>query len=164
MRVINDGEHIERLARHIRLVQDAGLMMYRKLHLGCESPLGLKILRACIQHDSSKLQNSSEWEYLRRGADEEYPTAFKMALSYHQHSNKHHPEYWGDINKIPDEYLAEMVCDWYARSCEHGTDFRKWIGGDYKKRFDADDKTDEKIKKFAGLLIEKPMPSFSQED
>ncbi|MCR5154047.1 MAG: DUF5662 family protein [Lachnospiraceae bacterium] len=50
---------------------------------------------------------------------------YSDAWMHHKGRNKHHPEYWTDYNmelkryapvKMPDKYLAEMICDRVAAS------------------------------------------------
>jgi hypothetical protein len=36
---------------------------------------------------------------------------------------------------MPPLYVAEMVCDWAARSSEFGTDLRDWIENKATKRY-----------------------------
>ena len=55
-----------------------------------------------------------------------------------------------------DAQIAEMVCDWYARQSEMGTDFRSFIRIDAPKRwgFSIRSKTYRTIKKFVDLLLD----------
>ena len=50
-----------------------------------------------------------------------------MGIRHHAETNPHHPEYWHGIENMPKVYIAEMVCDWYARSNEFGSDLREWV-------------------------------------
>ncbi len=61
---------------------------------------------------------------------------------------------------MPRVYIAEMVCDWYARSMEFGTNIRDWIDNVSLDRFsyDKNDKVYTEIMEFLNLLLN---PSFS---
>lgn len=79
---------------------------------------------------------------------------FQSAVNQHVNANKHHPEYWGSINVMPDIYIAEMVCDWLARSQEFGTDVKAWINNVAMYKFGISKVTLNKIDYFLTLLIE----------
>ena len=68
----------------------------------------------------------------------------------------HHPESWDGIKNMPQVYIAEMVCDWKARSSELGTNLREWINEKATKRwgFTARDKVYRDIDRFVNLLLE----------
>ena len=55
-----------------------------------------------------------------------------------------------------DAQVAEMVCDWYARQSEMGTDFRSFIRKDAPKRwgFTTTSKIYKTIKRFVDLLLD----------
>ena len=57
------------------------------------------------------------------------------------------------------EQIAEMVCDWSARSKERGTDLRVWIKEDATERFgfNLQSKCYKDIKFFVDLLLDPPM-------
>ena len=57
---------------------------------------------------------------------------YSVAWLHHKGCNKHHWEWWTDFdnsgniiaNKIPSEYVIEMVCDWIGAGMVYGGD--KW--------------------------------------
>jgi len=106
-------------------------------------------------HDNSKFFGI-EREYLIPGEDPQ-----KVKLAHHQHvtTNKHHPEIWGSLRQMPEIYIAEMVCDWFARSTEAGTDLRKWIKEQALEKYSvsANGKTYKVIKKYVDLLLDDPL-------
>ena len=93
----------------------------------------LKECRACgimwqgIKHDLSKFSRaefSSSARYFQGNrspieAEKEY-NGYSIAWLHHKGCNPHHWEYWTDFsddgeviaNKIPYNYVLEMVCDW----------------------------------------------------
>lgn len=118
-----------------------------------EERFARQLIQRGYLHDNSKL-DGIEWEYLHRG--EEF-----MHLAHEQHvrTNDHHPEFWvGGINAMPDICIAEMVCDWKARSNEFGTDLRAWIKESALPKYDVSTKgkTYKTIKKYLDLVLEEP--------
>ena len=103
-------------------------------------------------HDNSKL-NGIEWEHLFSG-----DPLLMDVVKHHSSTNPHHPEYWGNIQNMPEVYIAEMVCDCTARSTEFGTDVRYWFANNATSKygFSMSDEIGQKIDKYLNLLLEKP--------
>ena len=76
----------------------------------------------------------------------------------HQQFNIHHPEYWGGVLFLPPVAIAEMVCDWKARSEEKGSGFQEWIKDEAFKKYDIPPtgKVAKLIKKFVDLILDPP--------
>ena len=76
--------------------------------------------------------------------------AFKLAWQQHVTTNPHHPEFWGGVENMPDFAIAEMVCDWYARSQEFGASVREWYQDEAMGKFKIlkDSYTDGKINEY----------------
>ena len=119
-------------------------------------------------HDNSKF-SGIEWEYLNDGAwprptpDPDIPwemtseELFRAALRQHVTTNPHHPEYWRGIKAMHPDYLAEMVCDWHARSSEQGTDLMEYVKDRATERFKftTRDRVYKDIKGFVTMLLER---------
>lgn len=138
----------------MRLVEDNCNKLARKLQ-DENFYLALKLIQLGREHDVSKF-DFYEFNNLNSEAD---PAAFKVALSVHHIKNKHHPEHWiHGVKSMPDEYLAEMVCDCVARGQEFGTDTRKFFTEDATKKynFTLEDECGKKIMKYLDLLLTKP--------
>lgn len=105
-------------------------------------------------HDASKLE-PFEFEHLHDDSP-----LFQDALIKHRTGNPHHPEHWKSIHDMPDEYLAEMVCDCAARAQEFGTDVSNWFEtvATEKYGFTMKDECGKKIKLYLNLLL---TPKFS---
>lgn len=103
-------------------------------------------------HDNSKL-SGIEFEHLFAG-----DPLLPEVVSHHTKTNPHHPEFWGSIHKMPEIYIAEMVCDCAARSSEFGTDVRKWFSDTSAKKygFSMEDHVGELILKYLDLLLARP--------
>jgi len=149
---INGYKHLKSLVRHINIVQDAGQLLGERLIDQNECEFGKILIANTLSHDQSKFFGI-EWDSLRRG---EEPETLILALKQHLSTNKHHPEYWGGIDEIPRIFLSEMVCDWYARSTEMGTDIRKWVKEEAveKYKMSLKGKTYKSIKYFLDMLLD----------
>jgi hypothetical protein len=57
---------------------------------------------------------------------------------------------------MPEIAVAEMVCDWYARSHEFGTSLRDWIKTEAVDRFKIDLESEQYkwINSFVNILLE----------
>ena len=142
---------------HTQAVRAAALKLATRLIDNAQEHNDLELARRLLQrsskHDLSKFQGI-EWDALHRDEEE---VALKLAIHQHQQTNDHHPEYHVDgIAAMNDAQVAEMVCDWYARQSEMGTDFRSFIRIDAPKRwgFTTKSKIYKTIKRFVDLLLD----------
>lgn len=157
---------VRAVARHIRNVEDNCLLLGEKLIQSGKIDLGKRLIANGMIHDASKF-HGIEFEYLSIGNPSEEGAKLKLKLSVQQHNttNQHHPEFWaGGIKEMPDVYVAEMVCDWKARSEEFGTSLRDWIDETATKRweFAKDDRIYKEIMNYVDLLCEKPFEQLTQ--
>ena len=108
----------------------------------------LELIKNSRLHDLSKFE---PYEFICLWPDN---VEFQSALKHHRKHNKHHPEYWGLIQKMPDLYIAEMVCDCFARSQEFGTSVEDWFKNEAtnKYQFKWDDEVGKKIQKYLSIL------------
>ena len=129
-------EHLDNLIRHIKLVQDACVLLGKRIidrgDKGDEE-FGINLIAAGFIHDASKFKGI-EWRYLHSGPDVP-KDKIAEAVKQHVETNMHHPEYHGGIERMSELAIAEMVCDWYARAQEFGTDLRQWIDKEACKRY-----------------------------
>ena len=147
---------IDDLVRHIDRVREVCLLLGKRLMAGGRQHFGRLLIAHGYVHDASKFYGI-EWDYLHAGRDvlEEKMT---LAIEHHRHTNPHHPEHWGGIDNMPEIYVAEMVCDWFARSQEFGTDLRQWIRQTAVPRYGIDpaSQVGRWIEDFVELLLAKP--------
>lgn len=158
-----EEQHLENLVRHLSLVREASLRIARKLLAQPDPNLTLvrEIARRGHAHDLSKF-TGLEWMHLHRPTLEPVGhTGLWTAVWQHQHTNDHHPEFWVDLEHqerepedqdpklslMPPAAIIEMVCDWYARSQEFGTDLRQWIRETAFDRYDI-----EEASRVAGII------------
>jgi hypothetical protein len=91
-----------------------------------------EFLMYIVHHDLSKWQDEEYKAYDKyfyggkRGRDVE--EAFNFAWLHHIHNNPHHWQHWVLINdedgtqalEMPEGYVVEMICDWWAFSHKSG--------------------------------------------
>jgi hypothetical protein len=149
-------EHLDNLVRHIELVRGACLLLGKRLIAGGRQTFGRLLVARGFVHDESKFFGI-EWDYLHAGKDVPEDRQL-LAIEHHRRTNAHHPEYWGGLENMPEIAVAEMICDWYARSQEFGTDLRVWIRTEAVPRYAIDTKGERWgwIERFVDLLLSKP--------
>ena len=145
------NEHLESLVRHLRLVQEACLLLARKWIKEGRLHDAQMLASRGFKHDNSKFFGI-EWDNLHLEEADHIP----LAVQQHRESNDHHPEHWGGINRMPEVCLAEMVCDWYSRSQEFGSDLREWIKDEAIPKWKPTKRTLAKITRFVNALLGKP--------
>jgi hypothetical protein len=160
-------EKIKGITRHIRNVEDNCLLLGEKLIQRGDIDLGHHLIANGFIHDASKFVGI-EWDNMAPGQPSQEEGAklkLKLAVHHHNRTNQHHAEYWNGIENMPDVFVAEMVCDWKARSEEFGTSLRDWIDETATKRwgFVKDDKIYKKIMEYVDLICEKPFEPIIQE-
>ena len=147
---------LNELVRHIRNVQNECELLSERLDKQGRHILARLLIANGMLHDNSKFRGL-EWEALDEDTKDKKPEQFAAADQQHISTNPHHPEYWDGIDSMPSVYLAEMVCDWKARSDEFGTDLREWVKDKATKRwgFAIQSKVYREIKEFVDLLLDK---------
>jgi len=115
---------------------------------------GLALIQRGFCHDISKFAGI-EWDYLHAGNDTPKEQML-LAVKQHNSTNDHHPEAWDGIEGMPPLAVAEMVCDWYARSQEKGTAIRDWINKEGIQRFNIDVNGEQYklIQEYLNILLE----------
>lgn len=151
---LSPQEHLDNLVRHIDLVRSACLLLGKRLMGQGRQEFGRILIARGFEHDVSKF-SGIEWDYLHAGKDVPREQ-LDLAVRQHVRTNSHHPEYWGGFANMPEIAVAEMVCDWYARSQEFGTGLREWITTQAIERFqiDTDDEQYGWVMKFVAILLE----------
>lgn len=134
--MLTPREHLDNLVRHIDLVREACLLLGKRLMDKGRGEFGRLLIAAGFQHDVSKFFGI-EWDYLHAGRDVP-KEQLELAIKQHTRTNSHHPEYWGGVENMPEIAVAEMICDWYARSQEFGTSLRDWITENAIDKFKID--------------------------
>lgn len=145
-------DKIDKVLTHIQNVQRNCYKLGLNLIKQGEVELGRNLIANGQIHDNSKFKGI-EFEHLFYGSP-----ILDSVIKHHSSTNPHHPEYWGSIHKMPEVYIAEMVCDCTARSSEFGSDVWIWFKdkATTKYNFNMTDETGRSISRFLTLLLEKP--------
>lgn len=146
-------EKLDALIRHVEEVQKNCQLLGEKLIEAGEFELARRLIAAGFLHDQSKF-HGLEWMHLTKpDADDELVPA---VIQHHVSTNLHHPEAWDGIKNMPQQYIAEMACDWKARSGELGKDLKEWIETIAFKKwaFSRRDKVYRDIIRYVNLLLE----------
>lgn len=74
-------------------------------------------------------------------------------LETHWKNNRHHPEHFENINDMKEYDIAEMVCDWSARSIQYKTNLLEFAKTRLENRFfDFSDENKRKILLYCEIL------------
>ena len=159
---MTDSEKLERLLRHVENVRENCELLGRKLIEQGKTQMGLALIANGRIHDNSKFYGI-EWDFLDPGSTNRQ--GLKNAITHHHRTNPHHPEYWGGIDKMPDLYVAEMICDWKARSTEFARCLIDWINGEGTKRYKIvkDSPVHQLIMVFVDMICEKPFVPLEEQ-
>ena len=135
----------------------------------------LNVDALCMQftnHDASKYTSEEYIQYDRYfyyndNKDPEIEEEFNKAWLHHIHNNPHHWQHWvlvqddGDVNsdhklvaiEIPDNYILEMICDWWSFSWGSNDLFEifSWYDS-HKDRMVLHSKTKDKVEKLLTAL------------
>jgi hypothetical protein len=146
-------EHLDDLVRHIERVRANCLLLGKRLMASGRVDFGRLLIAQGFIHDASKF-HGIEWDYLHTGPDVAREP-LELAIEQHRRTNPHHPEFWGGLEHMPEISVAEMVCDWYARAQEFGTDLREWIDTEAvpKYRIDTTGQQYQWIQGFLEVLL-----------
>ena len=137
------------------------------------SELAIKLIRRAGIHDNSKfsmreidclskisdLQNDDDGftnpDYKLNSAQEEL-------IKIHWQHNRHHPEFFNNINEMRLLDILEMICDWHARSVEYSTDLLEFVTKRQKTRFHFDSVVFSAIYYICNAMVEESNKKKSQ--
>lgn len=149
---------VDSLYRHIEEVQRNCRLLGERLIEQGKDELAVQLIRNALVHDQSKF-SGIEWDYLLNESESaEDKQNLALAIRHHNRTNLHHPEAWLGIKNMPPVFIAEMVCDWKARSSEFGSSVKDWIDNGAAQRFQYTkrDKVYKDIMFFTKLLLDEP--------
>lgn len=155
--VLDDLKRIRELLRHVKLVQEAAQRIGEALIEQGEARFGRELIANAMSHDQTKFRGI-EWDCIGNRNSACTEEEKQLAIVQHIKTNPHHPEYWDGIENMPKIYLHEMVCDWFARSVEFGTDLREWVKGNAVPKYNIriNSKPWKEIKKALDILLDQP--------
>lgn len=152
--IIND------LIEHKKYVLESSKRMSQHLYEKGDYELAKEILKRAFVHDDSKLDDDEMEKFLElKIKDKSFKNANSMLndyekerISVHWKKNRHHPEYFDNVEDMKEIDIIEMVCDWFARSMQYGTDIVEFAKTRQKNRFKFPDYMFEKILYYCNIL------------
>lgn len=146
---------LEIIQRHKNNVQDAcnllGKRLIERATNAGEIEFAIQLIIQGYLHDLSKF-DLYERDFLIGNDDKE---TLRMAIYKHQAGNKHHIEFWRNVDNMPRLFLAELVCDLWARSAELGTNLRDFIKEKLVPQYkiSTNGKAYKTIKEFVDIIL-----------
>lgn len=122
----------------------------------------LNVMKRAFEHDFSKL-TEEEFYGMAKFADEmqglkdpnsKISIEKEHYINLHRNRNKHHPEYWKDINDMTELDIMELACDWCSRSEQFNTNVIEFLENGQKNRFNFPKDIYENIKKYLLIITE----------
>lgn len=153
-------KQIEDTVKHKKLVIDACYKLQRWLFSRDRDEEAFELLRRGQIHDDSKfyeeelksLQMIPDSNNGMRNPKYTMTDADRKCIEIHWKNNRHHPEHFKDIREMTDVDIMEMVCDWYARSEQFGTNFMNFVMTRQENRFHFPQDMFEKIVYYCNIL------------
>jgi len=146
---MTEQQYLDNFITHKQLVLKYTTIL-GKHFLAEGNAIGIRLIANGYIHDIEKFLPLSIKYFSKPGED------CRLVSNRHYEKTQHHPEYWEGIQNMPELFLAEMVCDWMARSMEYKDDIFKWMEGPALKRynFTKDDEVYNSIIKFINIINE----------
>lgn len=157
----NFNRLIDDSIEHKKIVLDNCSLLAKHLISEGQVDLGIELLKRGTLHDSSKFDTA---EFIRLASilkskkcflDANYKLSSTEinAIEHHWKHNRHHPEYFTNPSEEMTELdLLEMVCDWFARSIQYGTEFIPFIEERQQNRFHFEQSVFDNIHKYCTLI------------
>lgn len=146
---------------HKKIVLDNCLILGKYLIKEGKINLGISLFKRGSEHDNSKF-DTEEFTRLSKilkskkcfiDAKTQLSKEERKAIQYHWEHNRHHPEFHVEPSDDMSELdILEMVCDWYARSKQYGTEFIPFVMERQENRFKFSEDKFKQIIAYCSLL------------
>lgn len=152
--------HVITTMEHKSYVIRSCLKMVKYLQENGKEDMALALLYRANIHDNSKLVGP-ELELLANlegnqdtfiNPNVQLSENQQKIIEKHWENNRHHPEYFDNIEDMTELDIIEMVCDWYARSMQYKTDFLSFVKSRQENRFHFTSKMFESILRYCEVL------------
>lgn len=152
-------EYINETLLHKQYVLESAKIMSIYLIEIDKYDLAVELINRCSVHDNSKFSRGEMIHLLKITDKSDFKDPSKLltdekryAIRYHWANNRHHPEYFDDVNMMTDLDLMEMACDCFARSLQYNTDFLNFIEVRQRERFKFPDELYKKYYNYCCIL------------
>ena len=150
---MTERDHIIDTLIHKQYVLESGTIIIEYLYANGREKEGLEFAKRCSCHDDSKFEQEEMRGFTQLSAErtgmKDSSTVMseqvKRVVAVHWKNNRHHPEHFSDYHNMTEMDIMEMVCDWYSRSKQFGTDFLAFVQERQKNRFQFDDEFFSKV-------------------
>ena len=148
---------------HRKCVIRSGFYLATYLEQEDKEDLARQLIKRCLIHDISKLEDTKEFAALASIVDQRadmtnvehvLTDAQKKAIALHWEHNSHHPEHYESPNDMSDLDLLEMTCDCHARSKQFHTNLLQYITTQQKLRFHFDEEHFKFLAKYCCVLTQ----------
>jgi hypothetical protein len=120
----------------------------------------LELAKRCVVHDNSKLSDVEIESFVQLPQEKDHTKPHnrltddqKKLLETHWKNNRHHPEFFSDINHMNEIDIMEMCVDWDARSKQFGTKLVPYVLEQQQARFNFSDEMLAKVLEYCEILM-----------
>lgn len=154
-------KYIDDLLVHKQYMLESCNKMVKWLLNNNQEVLAIELVERAIIHDNSKFTDE-EMDALGKLYETKEPLvnpdhiledSDKDLIRTHWKNNRHHPEYFDKITDMMEIDIIEMVCDWYARSNQFGTDLMEFVHKRQENRFHFPNEIYRKVIKYCNIMI-----------
>lgn len=145
---------------HKKFVMDACHKLAKWLFENNRDKDAFDLLKRAQVHDDSKFE-IEETEQLQKLLDKNdgmtnpkylIQEQEKECIRLHWKNNRHHPEHFENVEDMTELDIMEMVCDWYARQEQYGTDFMNFVYTRQENRFKFPEQMFDRILRYCEIL------------
>ena len=155
------NKHIVDTINHKQLVLESASILCKYLLENDEPEKALALIRRCAVHDNSKFSDEEITAFTSLNEDisnlknpkAKLDEIKKRLITIHWKNNRHHPEYFSDINEMTEIDIMEMACDCHARSIEYSTDLLEFVEIRQKERFNLPQHIYDTYYKYCQILL-----------
>lgn len=154
-------KHLNDLLEHKRFILISCNIMVDWLFKQGQEELAIELVRRAIVHDNSKF-SKDELSYIIQLSESNdsltNPNYImndndRKCIELHWKHNRHHPEFYSNIEDMKEIDIIEMVCDWYARSLQLNTDLMEFVYTRQQNRFKFPEKMFDMIVSYCNILL-----------
>ena len=145
---------------HKQYVLESSTVLIKYLYENNRPEDALSLAKKCAKHDNSKFEGEEIAGFIKldksrrsmMDSNEEITEDIKKVIETHWKNNRHHPEHFKSYKEMNEIDIMEMVCDWYSRSRQFGTDFLPFVKARQANRFHFDEDFFNKVYFYCELI------------
>lgn len=157
----NTYEHIMDTLTHKQYVLVACSNLIKYLIENNRQDDAIQLAIRCGNHDNSKLSDEELYLFAKlplkrdtlKDPNKKLNDNVLNVTKIHWKNNSHHPEHFNDYHQMSEIDIMEMVCDWYARSLEYGTNLLNFVETRQENRFHFDKNFYDKVAFYCKIVL-----------